>query len=244
MQSPPAASTALSDAAGLGPFFTVRTDPAESVDPSWRPMRALEVDGPPLRDRIDHVRRALGGDEDVERRVAASIAFQGIAGVIVSPPYATAVLHAVVPALGPDVLHWRDAAGGPLPLWADAPAVVAADTAEGAAEALAALYAEHLPALVAAVRSVVPVAEKVLWGNVASVVAGAKRMLVVGRPDAATRAADVAARLLDTGPLAGSGDRLAPAGPDRAWSFRRRSCCLFYRVPGGGYCGDCILAAR
>jgi ferric iron reductase protein FhuF len=154
------------------------------------------------------------------------------------------VLHSVVPALGPGVLHWRTAAGGPLPLWADAPTGVAADTAEEAAAALHALYAEHLPALVAAVRSVVPVADKVLWGNVASVVAGAKRMLVVGRPAAATRAADVAARLLDTGPLAGTGDRLAPADPDRRWSFRRRSCCLFYRVPGGGYCGDCILAAR
>lgn len=23
--------------------------------------------------------------------------------------------------------------------------------------------------------------------------------------------------------------------------FRRRSCCLFYQVPGGGYCGDCVL---
>jgi ferric iron reductase protein FhuF len=234
----------LSDVSGLGPFFTVRTDRAESADPSWRPVAGLETDGPLLRDRIDYVRRALGGDDRVELRVAASIAFQGIAAVIVSPPYAAAVLHCVVPALGPDVLHWRDRAGGPLPLWADAPAATAVDTAEEAAATLGELYAEHLPALVAAVRSVVAVSERVLWGNVASVVAGAKRMVAVGRPGAATRAADVAARLLDAGPLAGGGDRLAPAAPDRHWTFRRRSCCLFYRVEGGGYCGDCVLAGR
>jgi ferric iron reductase protein FhuF len=230
----------LSDVSGLGPFFTVRTDPSEAADPSWRPLAELEAGAAPLRERIAYVRGALGSDE----RVAASIAFQGIAGVVVSPPYAAAVLHGVVPALGPDVLHWRDTAGGPLPLWAAEPGGVATDGAQDAAAALGALYAQHLPALVAAVRSVVPVAEKVLWGNVASVVAGAKRMLVVGRPDAAARAADIAARLLDTGPLTGSGDRLTPTDPDRHWTFRRRSCCLFYRVPGGGYCGDCILAAR
>ncbi|MGH3410268.1 MAG: (2Fe-2S)-binding protein [Streptosporangiaceae bacterium] len=25
--------------------------------------------------------------------------------------------------------------------------------------------------------------------------------------------------------------------------FRRHSCCLYYRLPGGGLCGDCALAA-
>jgi ferric iron reductase protein FhuF len=29
--------------------------------------------------------------------------------------------------------------------------------------------------------------------------------------------------------------------PDR---FVRASCCLFYRIPGGGLCGDCVLAHR
>jgi len=24
----------------------------------------------------------------------------------------------------------------------------------------------------------------------------------------------------------------------------RASCCLFYRIPGGGLCGDCVLAHR
>ncbi|WP_036475875.1 (2Fe-2S)-binding protein [Mycobacterium sp. URHD0025] len=40
--------------------------------------------------------------------------------------------------------------------------------------------------------------------------------------------------LLATGNLAGTGylDGL---------TFRRRSCCLYYQVPGGSDCGDCAL---
>src|SRR4051812_15847246 len=107
----------LADVASLGPFFTVRTGAAESADPTWRPLAELEADGPALRGRIAHVRRALGGDDAVPARVAASIAFQGIAAVVVSPAFGAAVLHGVVPSLGPRALHWRDSASGPLPLW-------------------------------------------------------------------------------------------------------------------------------
>ena len=61
----------------------------------------------------------------------------------------------------------------------------------------------------------------------------------------AVRAAvPVAERLLAIGPLAGTGRLLRPAPPDRHWSFRRRSCCLYYRVSGGGLCEDCVLLDR
>jgi iron complex transport system ATP-binding protein len=26
--------------------------------------------------------------------------------------------------------------------------------------------------------------------------------------------------------------------------YRRTSCCLYYRVPGGGLCGDCVLTTQ
>jgi ferric iron reductase protein FhuF len=42
--------------------------------------------------------------------------------------------------------------------------------------------------------------------------------------------------LLDTGMLAGSG---VITGPHL--DFRRRSCCLFYRVPGRNVCSDCVF---
>ncbi|WP_203881128.1 (2Fe-2S)-binding protein [Planotetraspora kaengkrachanensis] len=42
--------------------------------------------------------------------------------------------------------------------------------------------------------------------------------------------------LLDTGDLRDTG---VVMGPDL--QFRRRSCCLYYRVPGARRCGDCSL---
>jgi ferric iron reductase protein FhuF len=232
------ACAVLADVAGIGAYFVVGTDPAEAVDPTWRPLADLSRDPRPLRDRIAHVRRALGSDE----RVAASIAFQGLAALVVSAPFAAAVVHGVLPRLTPEALHWRASASGPWPLWCAQPSAVAVPEEDGAAAALAdAVLDEQLTPLVAAVRAQVSVAERVLWGNVASSLAGAKRLVVGARPATAERAAGIAGRLLAGGSLAGAGELRPPEGPDRVWSFRRRSCCLYYRVPGGGLCGDCVL---
>lgn len=228
----------LADVATLGPFFAVSTDPAEDVDPTWRPLRELYGQERPLRDRIAHVRRTLGSDE----RVAASIALQGLAALLVSAPLAAVVLHGVLPDLDADRLHWRPSGSGPWRLWCDGPTGRPLDEPDAADALATALLDGHLAPLVVAVRAQVPVSERLLWGNVASSVAGAKRMVGVERPSAAERAARVAARLLDTGALAGSGERHEPTPPDRGWTFRRRSCCLYYRIEGGGLCGDCVLA--
>lgn len=219
---------ALADVAPFGEFFVVSTTAAEGADPTWRPMRYLYTDPQPLIDRIAHVGRVLGSD----RRVAASIAFQGLAARVLSAPFATVAVHGVLPDLTADALHWRPSATGPWPLWCADPAP--RDPAD-----LATLLVDgHLTPLVDAVRAQVSISERVLWGSVASSVASAKRL--VGTP----RATAVADELLATGPLAGTGELRPPTGPDRDWSFRRRSCCLYYRVPGGGLCGDCVLAAR
>jgi ferric iron reductase protein FhuF len=44
----------------------------------------------------------------------------------------------------------------------------------------------------------------------------------------------VLATLLDHGPLAGTGRYERSV-------FVRNNCCLFYRVPAGGKCADCVL---
>jgi ferric iron reductase protein FhuF len=80
------------------------------------------------------------------------------------------------------------------------------------------------------------VSSQVLWGNVASSLAGALTMLGAARPDRRATAAGLVGDLVARGTLAGAGD-LDPAGP----TFVRRSCCLFYRIPGAGICGDCVL---
>jgi ferric iron reductase protein FhuF len=228
----------LADVADLGPFFTVGTG---SITAGWRPMAELYADPEPLRTRIGQVRRAL----DTDDRVAASITFQGLAALIVSAPYAAVVLHGVLPGLTASALHWRQVEGGLWTLCCPNPAGTAvSDPAAGAAALAELLVDDHLAPLVGAVRADVPVAERLLWGSVASAVASGKRLLSMARPTAAGRAAEVAAQLLAIGPLAGTGRLLRPAAPDRHWSFRRRSCCLYYRVPGGGLCGDCVLLDR
>lgn len=219
---------ALADVATFGAFFAVSTDPAEGVDPTWRPLRDLYTDPQPLRDRIAHVGRVLGAGE----RVAASITFQGLAARVLSAPFATVAVHGLLPDLTADALYWRPSATGLWPLWCADPA------ARDPSDLAALLIDEHLTPLVAAVRAQVSISERVLWGSVASSVASGKRLV------GTVRATAVAERLLATGPLAGTGDRLPPVGPDCDWSFRRRSCCLYYRAPNGGLCGDCVLSAR
>lgn len=228
----------LADVAGLGPFFTVATDPAERVDPSWRPVAEMHTDPAPLRDRIAQVRRVLDSDD----RVAASITFQGIAALLVSAPFAAVAVHGVLPVLTPTTLHWRASAAGPWPLWWAEPRSVRGGPDELGPELVGVIEGLVGP-LVDAVRAQVPIAEGLLRGSVASSVASGKRLVGQQRPAAATRATRLAELLLD-GPLAGTGDLLEPVAPDTGWTFRRRSCCLYYRVRDGGLCGDCVLHAR
>lgn len=223
---------ALDDVAGFGPFFAASADPAEAVDPSWRSWRALYEDPSILSARIEVVATALGTDD---QRVAASIAYQGLAARLVSPVLAVAAVHGLVPAWTPESLHWRLAVTGPWPLWesdrgASRPSAAALPTAVADA-----LVGPHLGALVGATRAARSVSARVLWGNAASAVAAAGRMIAQARPTAAGRAADVVGALLRAGPLARAGRF------EQGWSFRRRSCCLYYRIPDGGVCGDCVL---
>jgi FhuF-like iron-sulfur protein len=219
------ARSLLADVALIGPFFALGTDPPT---PGERPL----ADPEPVRDRIAHVGGALGCEE----RVAASLAFQGFAARLVSAPYAAAVLHRAAPALSPATVFWRRAEDGGWAPRTDASALVAA-------ERLPELLDGLLTPLVTAVLGQVPVSERLLWGNAASTVAAAKRLLVMQRPATAERAAAMAEAVLAHGSFAGTGELLAPRDPDLVWTFRRHSCCLYYRVAGGGLCDDCVLGA-
>ncbi len=82
----------------------------------------------------------------------------------------------------------------------------------------------------------VKLAPGLLSGNIASALVGAAQALLAVRPDLRQSIVGVTHSLLDTGRLAGSGTII---GGDLG--FQRRSCCLFYRIPDGGTCGDCPL---
>jgi ferric iron reductase protein FhuF len=214
---------ALADVAAIGPFFALDTDPDVAGHPLWRSFP--ELAGRALPDQLAGVRARLGTDED---RVAASLLFQGVAGRLWSPVLAAAAVHGVVPDLEPDGTYWRAASPGPVLL--AAPGVTGVPATASAVHRV--VVERHLRPLVTAIHAITPVAEGLLWGNAASALAGTLTVLARARP--AANAGRLVSDLLRTPPLRGAG-ALGPRG------FRRRSCCLYYRVPGGGLCGDCAL---
>lgn len=243
----------LADVATIGPWFAVAT-PAASGTVRWDALYAAPVAGgpDPLGRRIDEVTTALGGD----RRVGASVAVMGLAARIVSMPFAAVALHGVLPSLGE--LRRNPGAADPwaaaLPAGTTGVATpdVAVDPA-GAADLLARELADaHLEPLYAAVAVRAAVSPRVLRGNVVSSIGGAARVMeAVRRPDRRRYLALLDA-LVDhpvlRGPLPSGATgrllRLDDTDPDTEWAFRRRSCCLYVRAPGGGACGDCVLAGR
>lgn len=108
------------------------------------------------------------------------------------------------------------------------------------AEALGENVLANLAVLDEALRERFGVSPKVLRGNAASGLVGALRVLIDRVPGGA--AVELAGALLaDGGALAGTGTFIHEEGLGVA--FVRRSCCLYYQVPGGGLCGDCVLRA-
>jgi ferric iron reductase protein FhuF len=226
---------AVDAVADIGPFFAATANPAEAVDDSWRPTAELYADPEPLSARIEQVAWALGTDE---RRVAASITYQGLAARLVSPLLAVASVTGLVPPWSPATLHWRRAVTGPWPLWESADDAVRPPAADLPAAVAEVLVEPHLVALASAVRGLVGISARTLAGNAASSVVSAGRMVAQARPEAAGTASALVDALLGSPALAGSGTWARP------WSLRRASCCLYYRVPGGGLCGDCVLIPR
>ncbi|OQD57411.1 ferric iron reductase [Streptomyces phaeoluteigriseus] len=199
------------------------------------PPADLPADPPadPLAFRIGKVARALRAPEP---RIAASVAQQGLAARLWSVALGCAVLYVRPPELAPGLLRWDPDGSAPDDLWLTE--VHASRPAD--AETLAATVLHgHLEPLAAALRARHRLAPGLLRGNAASALAGAARQLDAwarahGRPDAAARTRALTAELLAHPLLAGTGTLTGTA-------FRRRSCCLYHRVPGGGVCGDCCF---
>jgi hypothetical protein len=241
-----------------------------TADSLWRPLAELLTDGEQARRKVLRSRELMVTRLSVpppEDRVLASINFLGLAARLIAPWFGTALLTGQVPAVSVPDLWWQSFDGGAMPLLvapdypakppgnAQSNATINAQssthgrtTAElaglaGLAEALdegpGRLLIEPLLSLY---RDCFALSETVLWGNVASGVAGAARAIALAEPPLADQAAALADALLRRGQLAGTAElpplsQLRPAG----WQIRRRSCCLFYRVPGAGTCADCVL---
>ncbi|MFN3003632.1 (2Fe-2S)-binding protein [Mycolicibacterium wolinskyi] len=94
---------------------------------------------------------------------------------------------------------------------------------------------DHLEPLAAGMR--VKMAPRLLHGNAAAALVAAADELTRARPELRDRVVALTESLLDMGVLRGTGELTG-------LTFRRRSCCLYYRVPGGTHCRDCALAGR
>ncbi|GGX65809.1 (2Fe-2S)-binding protein [Streptomyces hiroshimensis] len=232
----------LTALASVGPFFALRTEEG--------PEALGEASGEylPLGEEVVHARvETVAGRLGTEdRRVAASVAYQGIAGRLLSVALGSAVLSGEVPDLGRGRLRWHPARTAPDDLWLPGPTALPHTAGD-----LAEVIREHvlrgpLADLHALTRTVVPVSGRLLWGNAASSLAGSLRVLHgwchdQGRPQDAARALDLARAVLGDPLLRGTGTLTPGATPRSAPAFVRSTCCLYYRVPPGGMCGDCVL---
>ena len=210
----------LDEVARFGPYFEIGTGGAEG--PGWRPLP--EAESGRLVEVVGEYGERLGTGE---RRVAASIFFQGLASRLWSPVVAAAA-RGVVPDLAG--LRWRWARGEPIGLRLAEPRGRRVEGAPEAADLIHPMVVDgQLRPLREVLSSFVGLADGLVWGNAASALAGS---LNVG-PGGSGRE-DIVRELLAREPLAG-------AGAFGAGGFVRSNCCLYYRVPGGGMCGDCGL---
>lgn len=128
---------------------------------------------------------------------------------------------------------WQDRLGGPFPV--SVPVATEDGDPRGASpshpasddaiEVLTTTMIEHF--------GLIP---RIGWGNVASVVNSAAMQVAAVRPDLALQARSAADTVLA---LPRIEDGVLLSGP----RYRRRSCCLMYRVTvaRGALCGDCVL---
>ncbi|MCA2242858.1 (2Fe-2S)-binding protein [Mycobacterium sp. WUMAC-067] len=213
-------STELAETASYGGFFalTVGGDAA-----GWHPVKQSYADG--CADLVDATVRRYGSTDS---RIGASLVHLGHATRLWSPVLACAIGHGVLPDLD-DLQRADDGAQLRLPKPLGKPITSPAPDA-----LYRVVVSEHMRPLAAGLR--VKLAPALLAGNIASALVGAARALLSARSDMRGAIIETTRSLLDTGVLAGSG---VLAGPQLG--FRRRSCCLFYRLPGGSLCGDCAL---
>lgn len=211
--------TELTQIARYGGFFAI----AHGGDGrGWQSVEACYADG-----YADLIEATAGRYRITDLRVSASLVQMSHASRLWSPVLACVVAHGVVPDLR-GLQRADDGAALRLPvpegarLRGDRPAKLYRTVVEG-----------HLERLADGLR--VKVAPGLLYGNIASALVAATRALYSVQPQLRDDATLLARSLLETGRLAGTGT------VKHNLAFRRRSCCLYYRIGDGSKCSDCAL---
>jgi hypothetical protein len=218
-------TSALADISSYGMFFTIAVGDGNGDAQNWRPIADCYRDG--CADLVDLTVTRYRTDD---RRVGASLVHLGHAARLWSPVLACVVAHGVLP----DLTSLQRARHGPQLRLTDP----AGESAGAQGFSPGRLYDAVVDGQLSRLAAGMPVrlAPGLLRGNIASALVGSAAALAAARPDLRRAVVGLTAALLDSTPLAGSG-RFS-AGD---MTFRRRSCCLFYRAPAGSMCGDCSL---
>jgi ferric iron reductase protein FhuF len=130
-------------------------------------------------------------------------------------------------SLSLDHLWWQNEVGGPYPLSITPRSTTEVPGVASAVDAITAAIAERYA-----------VSHRVLWGNVGSASNSAAQQISTARADLAITAHAAADAILTDSRVDGG---VLRAGPP----FRRRSCCLIYRLAHdrAAVCGDCVLGS-
>jgi ABC-type cobalamin/Fe3+-siderophores transport system ATPase subunit len=222
--SNPATTTALTELCDVSPYFALGTGP---LNDGWRPVKQLYDDSALLAEIVDRVKARM---DVTEQRVAASTFFLGFAARLWSIGLGTVAGYRLLVDLPPELLLFREL-DGQVALHLEHPEAARRDDLRSALAAM--VLDRHLDPLAVALRRLGPISEKLLQGNSASALLGAA--LVFDR-DRATTSGWQLARSICADP------RLSAAVRFGDTDYRRTSCCLYYRTPYGGLCGDCALS--
>lgn len=186
------------------------------------------------------------GDTDspasVDPRVAVSAVQVGLVSRLWSVALASALDHDWVPDLATRLLHVAAGHHSPVALASGDPTagrrvVGPAEAAEAIRDLVLATSVTDVDRACAELGRTSP---QVMASNTASALVNAGRMLARTRPDLAPAAEEVVRLLLADPRLARGGGFIVTHEPGRR-AFRRRGCCLYYRLPGHGLCQDCVL---
>jgi ferric iron reductase protein FhuF len=232
-----ASGSSASSGSAAAADLALAADSALAADLALAADSALGADFALAADLVARVAARLGG---CERRVAASMVVLGYSARLVGPAVSMLLREHLLLDLRPENVRFDYDPRLGFSLNLVRPVAWRGDHTALRAGWTRLVVDGHLRPLIDAVRAVVPVAPALLWGNVASGLAGAVRAVATGTPAVlpVSRCHAEGLFLLEYGPLRGSGDLALHSG---GLSFVRRSCCLYYRLDGGGMCGDCAL---
>ncbi len=239
------AAPALATAARIGPYFAWQ--PYDD-GPAWRPLSEL-LDAEVIAERVETGRQTvirmtgLSGD-DIGERELASITFLGLASRLLSPLLAAAAAAETLPVPDRDRMWWQPVPGGPVPIAYRGLRATGTDGHDAAVVAQA-LTGTAIRGLVEPILEVFrrrfALSPQVLWGNVSSALGGAAGMIADHTPAHAARAAAIVEQALALAPRRDTAALVQPDPQRERWFLVRNNCCLYYRIPGAGTCGDCVL---